>query len=172
MCLLLATLQYLEKSLCAHISAIHCMSLNYSILLHCVLVTNDPIEITVPSISQHETATLAYGSWCTKTNRQLCKGVFINVVHHFPGFCFALFWFNSLFSIYKGQLISKCPFGVIVLTQIPNELGIHKLSCFIKKYIKFVQNLISPKDQLISKCPFGVIVWTKIPTKFFPRFLP
>ena len=50
------------KSLCACLSAIHCMSLKYSILLHCVLVTNDPIEITVPSISQHETATLAYGS--------------------------------------------------------------------------------------------------------------
>ena len=70
-----------------------CMSLKYSILIHCVLVTNDPIEITVPSISQHETATLAYGSWCTKTNRQLCKEVFINVVNHFQGNY--LFWFNS-----------------------------------------------------------------------------
>ena len=72
-----------KVSVRVYLQYIHCLSQKYIILLHCVLVTNDPIEITVPSISQHETATLAYGSWCTKTNRQLCKGLFINVINYF-----------------------------------------------------------------------------------------
>ena len=52
---------------------------------------------------------------------------------------------------FKGQLISKCIFGIF---NPP------------KKQFDFT------KGQLISKCLFGVIVWTKIPTKFFPEFLP
>ena len=53
----------------------------------------------------------------------------------------------------KGQLISKCLFGVFNFFKKMNENTSHS------------------KGQLISKCPYEKSVLSKILTKKFPRFL-
>ena len=57
----------------------------------------------------------------------------------------------------KGQIVSKCLFGVFDFFQKKEERQV---------------DLNFHKGQLISKCPFGIIVWTKIPTKLFLDFCP